>query len=155
MFLFTYNLILDTCSTPIPHEIFLLNSCRNGFQFKLESKMSPKYLTWLSDLTDILEIQLTSYSSLRRMEYHKASFFFFSIFKDDLLANNHWLTFSSSTFKLVSKFRILGLLRNKFVSSAKRWKSRILEHLGTSFIYKRKRSGPSTDPCGTPQVTVW
>ena len=39
--------------------------------------MSPKYPTWLSDLTDIgdTKIELISYSSLQRMEYHKAGFF--------------------------------------------------------------------------------
>ena len=40
------------------------------------------------------------------------------MFKDNLLAYNHWLTFSSFGFKFVSKFIMLGLLRNKFVSSA-------------------------------------
>ena len=77
------------------------------------------------------------------------------MFKDNLFAYSHWLPFPSSTFKLVSKFRMLGLLRNRFVPSAKRLNSKILEHLGISFMYKRKRSEPSTDPCGTPHVTVW
>ena len=52
-----------------------------------------------------------------------------------IISYSHWLTFSNSTFKLVSRFRMLGLLRNKFVSSAKRFDSKILEHLGISFMY--------------------
>ena len=44
-------------------------------------------------------IQLMSYSSLWRMNTTKLVF---SMFKDNLLAYSQWLTFSSSTFKLVS-----------------------------------------------------
>ena len=153
MFPFTWCLILD--STPIPLEMFLLNSCKYGFQFKLESKMSLRYLTWLSDLTDILEILRFNLWAIRLCGEWNTTKLVFSMFRDNLLANNHWLTLSSSTFRLVSKFRMLVLSRNRFVSSAKRWKSKMLEHLGRSFIYKRKRSGPSTDPCGTPHETVW
>ena len=65
-----------------------------------------------------------------RMEYHKAGFFdvqrsFVSIY--------YWLTFSNSTFKLVSRSRMLEPLRSRFV---KRWNSKILEHLGISFMYE-------------------
>ena len=77
--------------------------------------MSSKYLTWLSDLTDILEILRFNLGAILlcgRMEYHKTGF---SMFRDNLLAQNHWHTFSSLTFKLVSIFKMLGLLRNKFL----------------------------------------
>ena len=79
--------------------------------------MSSKYLTRLSDLTDILEILRFNLGAIvlcGRMEYHKTGF---SMFRDNLLAQNHWHIFSSLTFKLVSKikFKILGLLRNKFL----------------------------------------
>ena len=47
-------------------------------------------------------------------------------------------------------FPTLESFINRQVSSAKRTKSISLEDLSMSFIYKRKRTGPSTDPCGTP-----
>lgn len=39
---------------------------------------------------------------------------------------------------------------NKLESSANRWKSNKFEQLEKSLIYKRKRSGPRTEPWGTP-----
>ena len=126
MFLFTWYLTSD--STPIPLETLLLNSCKYGFQFKLESKMSPKYLTWLSDLSDVLEIlRFNLWAILLCGEWDDTKLVF-SMFKDNLLAYSHWLTLSNSKFKLVSRFRMLGLLTNRLVSSAKRWNSKILEH---------------------------
>ena len=126
MFLFTWYLTSD--STPIPLETLLLNSCKYGFQFKLESKMSPKYLTWLSDLSDVLEIlRFNLWAILLCGEWDDTKLVF-SMFKDNLLVYSHWLTLSNSKFKLVSRFRMLGLLTNRLVSSAKRWNSKILEH---------------------------
>ena len=119
--------------------------------------MSLKSLTWLSDLTGVLEILRFNLWAILFCGEWNITKLVFSMFKDNLLAYSHWLPFPNSTFKLVSKFRMLGLSRNRFVSSAKRLNSKILEHLGISlnFMYKRKRSGPSTDPRGTPHVTVW
>ena len=48
----TKYIILD--SSQLPLETLLFNSCKYDFKFKLGSKMSPKHLTCLSDLTDII-----------------------------------------------------------------------------------------------------
>ena len=65
--------------------------------------MSPRYLTWLSNLTDILEILRFNLWAIRLCGEWNTTKLVFSMFRDNLLANNHWLTLSSSTFRLVSK----------------------------------------------------
>ena len=71
----------------------------------------------------------------------------FSRFRDNLLAWNHWLTFSSSTFKLVSKFKMLGLfLKKQICIISKKMKFQDIGASSISFIYKGKRSRLSIDP---------
>ena len=109
--------------------------------------MSPRYLTWLSDLTDILEILRFNLWAIRLCGEWNTTKLVFSMFRDNLLANNHWLTLSSSTFRLVSKFRMLVLSRNRFVSSAKRWKSKMLEHLGRGWHTQKSKRGRKRAIC--------
>lgn len=47
-----------------------------------------------------------------------------------------------------------SLWENRFTSSAKRWKSKISEQQWKSFTYNKNNIGPSTDPCGIPQLTL-
>ena len=75
-------LILDS----MPLET-LFNSSKYGFEFKLGSKMSPKYLTWLSDLRHNrnTKTQLVSYSFLQENGTVTTKLVF-SMFSDNLLA---------------------------------------------------------------------
>ena len=41
-----------------------------------------------------------------------------------------------------------------FVSSANRTEKNLSDTLGRSLMQIKKNSGPKTEPCGTPQVTV-
>ena len=58
---------------------FLPSSCKCDFQFRLESIMRPRYLTFLSCLTDEItrnsKIHLVSNFPLWGMKYHKTSLF--------------------------------------------------------------------------------
>ena len=44
----------------------------------------------------------------------------------------------------------MSVLKNILVSSAKRKNLSFDEVLGKSFIYNKNKSGPRTEPCGTP-----
>ena len=59
-------------------------------------------------------------------------------------------------FRLTSAKSILPSLIlkvwNKLESSANNLKLKYFDELGKSFMYKRNKVGPNTDPCGTPHV---
>ena len=64
---------------------------------------------------------------------------------DAMLFMSSWMA-SMSLWVLISRYI--------FVSSAKiaHFVSGLM-HVGRSFMYSKKKSGPSIDPCGTPDVT--
>ena len=102
--------------------------------------MSPRYLTWLSHLTDILEIlRFTLSLTLRRMEYHKASFFQCS----EIIC----LQITTGSPCLVLHLGWFLNLGNRFVSSAKRWKSKMLEHLGRGWHTQKSKRGRKRAIC--------
>ena len=56
--------------------------------------------------------------------------------------------------RLVLKLKGSGLVIITLVSSANRTNLELtFVNWGRSFMYRRKSSGPSIDPCGTPYVT--
>ena len=57
-------------------------------------------------------------------------------------------------FNVISRVEMFLFAWNILASSAKKWKSRILEQLFRSFIHKRNKRGPKTEACGTPQLIV-
>ena len=66
----------------------------------------------------------------------------------------HWLMFSNSWFTIWNKYLISLCVKNKLVSSANIIGSNMFEAFFKSFTYKRNRSGPKIEPCGTPQLIV-
>ena len=53
----------------------------------------------------------------------------------------------------VISFRFVPLMK-KLLSSAKRLGVKLFDTSARSFMYKRNKKGPSTDPCGTPHLVV-
>ena len=140
---------------PIRLLIFLEILVMWVFQLILWSMWTPRYLievSWISIWLFIDNITcLGSFLWIGR----KITKFDLSIFNESLFAHSQLKTFSSSELiKLSSMFMSL-CWKDKFASSAKRWKSRSFEQLWKSLTYIKNKSGPSTDPWGTPQDTAW
>ena len=81
-----------------------------------------------------------------------------NIVKDDLsamrvslLALNQYVSCVIMIFPLDTISLMLLLWKKIVVSSAKSLVLPSGQHLGKSFIKRRKRRGPRTEPCGTPQ----
>lgn len=135
--------------------IFLTMHSTWSFQFKFESTRIPRYL--------IQNSLLSCWLFIARLKLWDCNFFWggwkitkfdFSILSDSLLAQSHtWILFNS-TFMFVSRIERDLLLSNRFASSAKRWKSKISEQQWKSCTYNEINNGPSTDPCGIPQLTL-
>ena len=71
-----------------------------------------------------------------------------SIFRDSLLAFNHYINFLNSLLTTVASSCKLFELKNNVVSSANKMENR-LDTEAISFMYS---NGPRIDPCGTPHV---
>ena len=77
----------------------------------------------------------------------------FSTFKDSLYAVNQSLMFTSALFATVKRCLMSLKLKKRLVSSANIIGSNKRDAFGRLLTYTRNRSGPRTDPWGTPQVT--
>ena len=139
---------------PIPLAIFFFeSSCTCSFQFKWQSMEIPRYLIhFLSSIILLLICSLTVYS-IFFWGGRKITKLDLSMFRESLLAHNHWLTLCNCMFKFCSSDWRFLCEQNRFESSAKRWKSILVAELLKSLIYKRKSRGPRTEPWGTTQVT--
>ena len=78
--------------------------------------------------------------------------FVLEIFNDNLFTFNHTFSFISSLFTVFSISRSFDDSKNIFVSSANRKNLSFFDIFGKSLIYKRNKSGPRTEPCGTLHV---
>ena len=76
----------------------------------------------------------------------------FKVLIDNLFAIHHTLSLSNSVFVIsINSIGFLPQILN-VASSANKIVKRVLEMLGRSLIYSKKRTGPSTLPWGTPSV---
>ena len=90
-------------------------------------------------------------SSLLLSCFHrKVRSFVFLTLRERRFAMNHSLSLLRSQFKLVSSDLSLFCAYNKQVSSAKCLLLAYFKENLRSFMYIRKRSGPSVEACGTP-----
>ena len=76
-----------------------------------------------------------------------------SAFRVSLLALNHDVSWVIMILALLIMFSIVSLWKNMVVSSANILTLPDGQLIGRSLINKRKRSGPRTEPCGTPHDT--
>ena len=81
--------------------------------------------------------------------------FDFLIFNVSLLAASQTVNFASSVLRIPITSSILLPSMKSLVSSANRIENNLSDTLGRSLMQIKKNSGPKTDPCGTPQVTVF
>ena len=72
---------------------------------------------------------------------------------DSLLALNQLFTACNSSFTIFTLLFISLCEYKIMVSSANKIKSRIFDVYAISLTYNMKSSGPSMEPCGTPQMT--
>ena len=76
----------------------------------------------------------------------------FNTFKDNLLQYNHFWIFDKSLL-IVTHIDSASLPDiNRLVSSADNTDQKAFDTTATSLTYNKNNSGPSIDPCGTPQV---
>ena len=126
-----------------------------SFQLRLQSSINPKYLIVYSCFNNWSLIVISIlFGVLRCLRWNIAKFDFF-ISKDNLFTQNHSYTFVNSLFKVFWRDKRLLLLKNKFESSAKIWKSKVVAQFAKSLKYKRKSSRTRTEPWGTPYELFW
>ena len=65
------------------------------------------------------------------------------------------VNFASSVLTILITSSIFLPSMKTLVSSANRIENNLSDTLGRSLMQIKKNSGPKTDPCGTPQVTVF
>ena len=127
------------------------------FQEIFSSKYTPRNFVTNSLLTGTLSMcnggKIFGIFFLFLVEWNK-EYFVSEIFKESLLALNHFATFFSSSFIVSKRFSILESEINKFVSSANIIGVSLFELLKRSVIYMRNKSGPRMEPCGTRQVIL-
>ena len=123
-------------------------------QFRLSSRTKPRKSKLDTRSIAVLLILISGISlgrSFRWRRWKIINFDFFT-FNKSLLAINQLLILLSSAFMSWDKVSAVkeqsGLVSD--VSSAKRMNLNNVEQLLISFIYIRNKSGPKTDPCGTP-----
>jgi len=79
--------------------------------------------------------------------------FVFLMFKESLFTLNHSCTLHNSSLIFLKRFDMLLSDKNKFMSSANIIEFSFFDALHRSLIYIINRSGPSIEPCRTPQET--
>ena len=133
--------------------IFLTIYSTCFFQLRLESIIIPRYVTknsrfnsWLSILRCRSMFWALLCGGWKRTKLD------FLTFNDSLLTYNQVATLLNSSLITACRSAMFLCSKNKLASSVNKWKSNILEHLWISFIYSKNKSGPRTDPWGTPQV---
>ena len=129
----------------------LQSSFTCSFQFKVSSKVSPRYL---KDFTRMIVINsvLTSVNcwGIGLLIVWKSTKFVFSALIVSLLLMHHLNR--SSNFDVMLAIRAVrsGWYINNAVSSAKSLTYSVPTAWCISFMYNVKNNGPSTEPCGTP-----
>jgi hypothetical protein len=140
---------------PLYLDINLLTWLVWDFHDRLLSIRIPKNLVVLTlDISSLSMVTFILMSGLLLCLFLKIMKLVLSMFKDNLFNLNQLeILFISS---LIRVSRDMGSLCVKiiFVSSAKIIKCELVEHWGRSLMYNKKRSGPRTEPWGTPQVML-
>ena len=138
---------------PILFDVFLDILRMWSFQFNCESIRTPRYfILFVCSIYLLLMCREMLFVRCFCAVWNKTNLVL-SVFSDNLLAQSHSCTLQSSLLIVNSSDCKFLWEWDKFESSAKRWRSRTEDALLKSFMYNRKRRGPSTDPWGTPQVT--
>ena len=80
---------------------------------------------------------------------------YFYIFNVSLLAASQTVNFANSVLRIPITSSIFLPSMKTLVSSANRIENNLSDTLGRSLMQIKKNSGSKTDPCGTPQATVF
>ena len=124
------------------------------FQDKLSSMNTPKKFVICSLLICIFWIKRldTAYGSNCLFErWWNNNHLVLSTFRDNWFDINHVETFLSSTF-ILAKSAYVFVGQKKKLLSGNITSIKGFDALNRSFTKIRNRSGPSIDPCGTPQT---
>ena len=113
--------------------------------------MTPRNFTLCTlDMVVLFILILQLVRSIFFREGWKIIYFVLSGWRVNLLAETKTRHAWSSLLTVLARGVISLWLKKMLVSSAKSIKCKSLEELNRSFMYIRKRSGPSTEPWGTP-----
>ena len=77
------------------------------------------------------------------------------ILSERLVASSQFSMDLSSVLAILNKASLDLWKMNMLVSSANNLGTAFLNAFGMSLMYIRNKRGPSTDPCGTPHLTIW
>ena len=135
--------------TPIPLAILPLMYSRWEDHLKASSMTTPRNLVSFTAL--ILQLLIRISLIDRDLCFGVKSIkFVLSTFSDNLFVLTHAYTFIISILILSTNRSKLSPAQNKFVSSANKIGINNFDTYGKSLIKNKNKSGPNTDPCGTP-----
>ena len=133
----------------IPLAILPLMYSRWEDHLRALSTTTPRNLVSLTSLILQLSIRISLIN--RDLCFGVKSIkFALSTFRDNLFALTHAYTFIISTLIISTNRSRLSHVQNKFVSSANKIGINNSDTDGKSLIKIKNKSGPNTDPCGTP-----
>lgn len=136
-------------------DIFLLTSfVFFFFQFKWQSIIRPRYLTYVICASCLPEIFWQTYwlsISLRRMKNYNIGVIYVWWQPTKFIGAIDWvyLILHSSWLKVMCKF---CSFKKILVSPSNKWKTSKLENLWWSFTHNKNNKGPDNEPCGTPRI---
>ena len=145
---------LAFASIPTDRDNFAIKLLMWNLNDKYLSRVIPEYFTKLTFFMLILASFVKSLELfLRCFSFIGSIIITFNLdkFNVNLLAINHLLIFVTSVLILVCKVFNFLSFNTRLVSSANSL-GFVDEMLAISLMYKVKRKGPKTEPCGTPQL---